>query len=218
MGDSWEIPLKPEDSDMAKTGCLSFAGKTNEKNWPPLLSIILSMSLPGRQSALRNKVKNSQCLTWFLEIVLAFSLMILSKKKWREWHEEVGSGFPVMNGSKLSKRVATECDHWLMISALRKVGGQQEKGVVSPAQDEEPLLWLWQPRAIISWEAILMTCAPFTGPKHALFPVWKHCMSHQLVFGWSRNLSRSPLKPCWPWEPGTDLEHHFIQAEDSFSS
>lgn len=128
MGDSWEIPLKPEDSDMAETGWLSFAGKTNEKNWPPLLSIILSMSLPGRQRAWRNKVKNLQCLTWFLEVVLAFSLMILSKRKWLEWREEVGSGFPVMNGSKLSERVATECDHWLMISALRKVGGQQKWG------------------------------------------------------------------------------------------
>lgn len=172
MGDSWEIPLKPEDSDMAKTGCLSFAGKTNEKSWPPLLSISLSMSLPGRQSALRNKLKNLQCLTWFLEIVLAFSLMVLSKKKWREWHEEVGSGFPVMNGSKLSKRVATECDHWLMISALRKVGGQQEKGgwMSQPPSTEYPPVhaqrqWLWVTDSIPSpLHAYSYSAEPARGP------------------------------------------------------
>lgn len=86
------------------------------------------MSLPGRQSALRNKVKNLQCLTWFLRDCPCF----LSNGSIKE--EMTGSDMRkwgvdcAMNGSKLSKRVATECDHWLMISALRKVGGQQEKG------------------------------------------------------------------------------------------
>ena len=46
-GDSWEIPLRPEDSEIAMIGWFSFEGQTSEKSWLPLLSIVLSMAMQG---------------------------------------------------------------------------------------------------------------------------------------------------------------------------
>ena len=46
-GDSWEIPLRPEDPEIAMIGWFSFEGQTSEKSWLPLLSIVLSMAMQG---------------------------------------------------------------------------------------------------------------------------------------------------------------------------
>ena len=109
----------------------------------------------------------------------------------------------------------------LLVTVLRQPGGEDSRrkrgGELCPGRQATPLSLAAQSNYFR--RSHLDDMCPIHMPQiccpAALFPVWKHCMSNLLVFGWNRNLSRSHLKFRWPWEPGIDLEHHLVQVEDS---